>query len=132
MQLDKEQLKKKLASYSSEIKSQKNAIEEDGKAYWGNLKESYKDSLELLDKGKYVALGLGALFVIYKMISWVWESPEPIREGDDEPKIIVIDKKEPFIVRSIKRAIASFILSIAKKELNLVLEKLKKQREEKK
>lgn len=127
MQLDKEQLKKKLAEYSADLKSQKDTIEKDVKEYRDSLKEKYKDSVDILEKGKYVALGLGAIFVIYKMLSWIWESPnpEPDAAKEDGPKVIVVNRKESPIVRKIKEAIASFILSIAKKELTRVLEKLR-------
>jgi len=131
LQQEKEQLKKKLSTYTADLKPQKDALQEDVKSYRDSLKEKYEGSLQYVSKGKYVALGLGALYVIYKMISWIWEKPIPDQE-EDGPKIVVINSKESSIVRKIKEAIASFILSLAKQELERVLKKLKEQRSQEK
>ena len=128
LQQEKENLKKKLSEYTNDLKTQRKAIEDDVKEYRNQIKEKYQGSLEYVEKGKYVALGLGALFLIYKMISWVWSSPEPKDEDEDGPKVVVINSKESSIVKKIKEAIASFIISIAKKELERILKKLKEKK----
>jgi len=128
---EKEQLKKRLADYSSDLKSHKKALEEDALAYRDTLKEKYEEYADVFEKGKYVALGLGAIYVAYKMLSWIWEGNDDPEDGDDK-KVVVVKPREPFLVRTLKRAIASFIVTLAKKELSELLEKLKADRDKQK
>lgn len=130
LEQEKEQLKKRLADYSSDLKSHKNALEKDAIEYRDTLKEKYEEYVDVFEKGKYVALGLGAVFVIYKMLSWIWERPVEEETNEDGPKVVVVQAKESPIVRKIKEAIASFILSLAKKELTRLLDKLREDKEQ--
>ena len=131
----KQKLQSKLEQYTTDLQNQKKELEEGWQGYRENLTEKFKGSVDLLSKSKYVAIGLGALYLIYKMTSWIWDSPPqlPTDEDSNGERIIVVQQpaNESSIVRRIKDAIASFILSIAKKELQRVIQKLKEEAKQK-
>ena len=128
---EKQRLQEQLAKHTAELQNQKQEFSKNIESYKQTITEKLRVSGEVLEKGKLAALALGAAWLIFQLGSFIFGgSSSPVSEDEEGNKIIIIQQKESGIIKSIKSAIASFLISVAKKELTRVLEKLKEQRQE--
>jgi hypothetical protein len=127
----KKLLESELKRYEVALKHQKNLLTDEIKDFKNKVKVKVEDSSEILNKAKYIAIALGALWVIYKMISVFFGESEDVavqRVSDEKPdsSVVMVQKEESGIVKKIKEGIATFILSLAKKELSKAIDRFTK------
>ena len=127
---EKKRLQQALARYTSDLQNQKEELTQGIRSYKETFSEKLKVSSDVLERGKWVAIGLGAVWFIYQLTNIIFGSGNSghyLEEGDDSnTKIVVLQPKEDSsIIKMIKNGIATFLLNIAKKELTRVLEKLR-------
>ena len=121
---EKQKLEQELAQYISEIEEQKQEITEEIDVYRSSLKSKYKQSVKAINMSKTGILILGGLYVVYwlgSMVLGFGKSDEP--EEVSRKQVVIKEPKDSPIVRQIKSSIASFLLSIAKKELVRLIDK---------
>ena len=127
---EKKRLQQALARYTSDLQNQKEELTQGIRSYKNSFSEKLKLSSDVLEKGKWIAIGLGAVWFIYQITNILFSGGNAgnrLEEGDDSnTKIIVLQpKEESSIIKMIKNGIATFLLNIAKKELARILEKLR-------
>ncbi len=122
----KKLLESELKRYEVALKYQKNVLTDEIKDLKNKVKVKIEDSAEILNKAKYIAIALGALWVIYKMLSIFFGESKNVNvkrvaDENSDSSVVVVRKQESGIVRRIKDGIVAFVLAMAKEELNKVM-----------
>lgn len=118
----KKLLESELKRYEVALKYQKNILSDEIRDLKNKVKVKIEDSTEILNKAKFIAIALGALWVIYKMLSiFFGESKnvnvQRVADENSESSVVVVRKQESGVVRRIKDGIVAFVLALAKEEL---------------
>lgn len=119
-------LESELKRYEVALKYQKNVITDEIRDFKNKVKSKVEDSAEILGKAKYVAMALGAIWVIYKLLSiFFGESKDVtvnrIADKNSDSSVVVLEKRDSGIIRRIKDGIVAFVLAFAKEELSKIM-----------
>ncbi len=122
----KKLLESELKRYEVALKYQKNILSDEIRDFKSKVKVKIEDSAEILNKAKYIAIALGALWVIYKMLSiFFGESKnvavKRIADENSDSSVVVVRKQDSGVMRRIKDGIVAFVLALAKEELGKVM-----------
>lgn len=114
--------------YLKQLRSKKDEFSTEFYNYKDSFSEKLEQSKEVVEWSKAGVAVLGGAFVVYKLVEWFFLQPdsEPVKESE-APTVTAPSKEHP-LVAAIKSQIASFLLSIAKKELEYLLNQWRKEK----
>ena len=129
-------LKEQINLYAKNLKGIKEDIVSGVKGYKSNITKKIsgkiQESSSYFGKAKHAAIIIGSIWVVYKLTDKLFgDTSQKVEiqptEEPEQQKVVVVNKNhyDLSIVRKIKQSIASFIITLAKKELMRAIERMR-------
>ena len=117
----RKQLIRERDQYLEQLRRQRDELSSGINHYRENISDRLEQSKEVVEWSKVGAAAIGGAFVVYKLVEWILLQPEDHEPVKETEAPTVTARRENPIVAAIKSQIASFLLAIAKKELEYLL-----------